>query len=81
MKIGFIGLGIMGAPMALHLIKAGHQLYYVKRGKPHPDIAASNASACANSKEVAQQADIVDTAVAAGVEDVAGHDATAGVDS
>ena len=59
MKIGFIGLGIMGAPMALHLIKAGHQLYYVKRGKPHPDIAASNAIACANSKEVAQQADIV----------------------
>ena len=59
MKIGFIGLGIMGAPMALHLIKAGHQLYYVKRGKPHPDIAASNAIACANSKEVAQQADVV----------------------
>jgi 3-hydroxyisobutyrate dehydrogenase-like beta-hydroxyacid dehydrogenase len=27
MKIGFIGLGIMGAPMALHLVDAGHQLY------------------------------------------------------
>ena len=27
MKIGFIGLGIMGAPMALHLIAAGHQVF------------------------------------------------------
>ena len=27
MNLGFIGLGIMGAPMALHLIEAGHQLY------------------------------------------------------
>ena len=27
MKIGFIGLGIMGAPMALHLIDAGHELF------------------------------------------------------
>ena len=27
LKLGFIGLGIMGAPMAAHLIKAGHQLF------------------------------------------------------
>jgi len=27
MKIGFIGTGIMGRPMALNLIKAGHELY------------------------------------------------------
>ena len=59
MKIGFIGLGIMGAPMALHLINAGHQLYYARRGKPHPDIAASSAIACANGKEVAEQAEVV----------------------
>ncbi len=59
MKIGFIGLGIMGAPMALHLINAGHQLYYVKRSKVSPDIAASTAIACTNGKEIAQQADIV----------------------
>ncbi|MGD9832419.1 MAG: NAD(P)-binding domain-containing protein, partial [Piscinibacter sp.] len=30
-KIGFIGLGIMGAPMALHLIQAGHQLFVYTR--------------------------------------------------
>ncbi|HKX94756.1 MAG TPA: NAD(P)-binding domain-containing protein, partial [Methylibium sp.] len=27
MKLGFIGLGIMGAPMALHLVNAGHTLF------------------------------------------------------
>ncbi len=31
MKIGFIGLGIMGAPMALHLVAAGHQLLRQER--------------------------------------------------
>ncbi len=59
MNIGFIGLGIMGAPMALHLINAGHQLYYVQRARTHADIAHSKAIACANGKEVAQQADVI----------------------
>ena len=63
MNIGFIGLGIMGAPMALHLVNAGHQLYYVKRSKVNAEIAASNAVACANGKEVAQRAEIVITMV------------------
>ena len=37
MKIGFVGLGIMGHPMALNLIKGGHQLYvYGKRTLPCP---------------------------------------------
>lgn len=59
MKIGFIGLGIMGAPMALHLINAGHELSYVKRSKVNADIAASNAKGLATAKEVAQQSDVV----------------------
>ena len=59
MKIGFIGLGIMGAPMALHLVNAGHQLYYVKRAKVNAEVAASNAVACATAKEVAQQAEVI----------------------
>jgi len=63
MNIGFIGLGIMGAPMALHLVNAGHQLYYVKRSKVNAEIAASNAVACASGKEVAQRAEIVITMV------------------
>nr|WP_256354190.1 2-hydroxy-3-oxopropionate reductase [Variovorax sp. dw_308] len=59
MKIGFIGLGIMGAPMAMHLVNAGHQLYYVKRSKVNAEIAASNAVACASAREVAQQAEVI----------------------
>ena len=61
MNIGFIGLGIMGAPMALHLVNAGHQIYYVKRAKVAADIAASSAIACPSGKAVAQKADIVIT--------------------
>ena len=63
LKLGFIGLGIMGAPMALHLIQAGHQLFVFTHGKLHPEIAASNAKQCASAKAVAQQADIVFTMV------------------
>jgi 2-hydroxy-3-oxopropionate reductase len=59
MKIGFIGLGIMGAPMALHLVNAGHELTYVKRSKVNADIAASSAKGVATAKEVAQAADVV----------------------
>lgn len=59
MKIGFIGLGIMGAPMALHLVNAGHELSYVKRSKVNADIAASSAKGLATAKEVAQQSDVV----------------------
>ena len=63
MKIGFIGLGIMGAPIALHLVNAGHELFYVKRSKVNADIAASKAVACASAKEVAQQAEVIITMV------------------
>ena len=37
-KIGFIGLGIMGTPMAGHLLRGGHELYLhdVKPGKSWP---------------------------------------------
>ena len=45
--------------MALHLVNAGHQLYYVQRSKVNAGIAASNAIACASAKEVAQQAEVV----------------------
>ena len=59
LKLGFIGLGIMGAPMAGHLIKAGHQLFVFTHGKLSAEIAATNAKACASATEVAQHADIV----------------------
>ena len=57
MKLGFIGLGIMGAPMAGHLLAAGHSLFVHSR-RPLPP-ALQGAVACANASAVAQQADIV----------------------
>ena len=42
LKIGFIGLGTMGAPMAGQLIKAGHLLFVCSRGKIRPEIAETN---------------------------------------
>ena len=63
LKIGFIGLGIMGTPMAGHLLKAGHQLYVFTRGKMPEDIAQSQATQCADAKGVAQHADIIITMV------------------
>ncbi|HUG23988.1 2-hydroxy-3-oxopropionate reductase [Piscinibacter sp.] len=59
LKIGFIGLGIMGAPMAGHLIKAGHQLFVYTLGKLPPAIAESSATVCTHARGVAQRADIV----------------------
>jgi 2-hydroxy-3-oxopropionate reductase len=59
LKLGFIGLGIMGAPMAGHLIKAGHRLFVATRGRLHPDIAGSSATVCSSAKGVAERADIV----------------------
>jgi 2-hydroxy-3-oxopropionate reductase len=56
-KLGFIGLGIMGAPMAGHLLEAGHQLFVHTRGKVRPEVAA--ATVCKSGREVAEQADIV----------------------
>jgi 2-hydroxy-3-oxopropionate reductase len=63
MKLGFIGLGIMGAPMALHLVNAGHQLFVHTRGALPESVAASSAVPCASATEVARQADIVFTMV------------------
>ncbi|MEO8124932.1 MAG: 2-hydroxy-3-oxopropionate reductase, partial [Burkholderiales bacterium] len=59
LKLGFIGLGIMGAPMAGHLAKAGHTLFVTTRSKVSAEIAASGATVCKNAKAVAEQADIV----------------------
>jgi 2-hydroxy-3-oxopropionate reductase len=57
MKLGFIGLGIMGTPMAQHLLDAGHELFVRTRSKVPAALAA--ATACASSADVAHAADIV----------------------
>jgi len=58
-NLGFIGLGIMGTPMAGHLAKAGHRLFVHTRSKPRAEIVESGATMCANAREVAQRADVV----------------------
>lgn len=63
LNLGFIGLGIMGAPMCGHLIKAGHQLYVTTRSKVPEAIASTNAVVCKSAKEVAEKADIIFTMV------------------
>jgi 2-hydroxy-3-oxopropionate reductase len=59
MKLGFIGLGIMGSPRALHLIADGHQLFVNTVGPLPEAIAGSSAQACAHAAEVTRHADIV----------------------
>ena len=59
LRIGFIGLGIMGAPMCGHLIAAGHTLFVHKRGALPPEIAATTAQRCAHAREVAERADVI----------------------
>ncbi len=58
-KVGFIGLGIMGAPMAGHLQAGGHQLFALTHHKVPEALVAGGAKVCANGKEVAQNADII----------------------
>ena len=57
-NVGFIGLGIMGKPMASNLIKGGHTLYLMSRSGVPQELTTAGGKACANAKEVAQKADI-----------------------
>ena len=59
LKIGFVGLGIMGTPMAGHLIAAGHQLFVFTLGKMPESVAGSRATQCVTARGVAERADVV----------------------
>src|SRR5215204_4742917 len=60
--IGFIGLGIMGKPMARNLIKAGYELQLHNRSRaPVDELSKEGAQAAANSKEVVARAEIIIT--------------------
>ncbi len=64
MKIGFIGLGIMGRPIALNLRKAGHALWvYARRADAMKPLVEAGATACASPKDVAVNADVIITMV------------------
>ena len=59
LQLGFIGLGIMGTPMAGHLLKAGHALFVHTRSKLSAELAAGGATVCATARAVAERADTV----------------------
>jgi 2-hydroxy-3-oxopropionate reductase len=63
-KIGFIGLGIMGAPMAGHLLDAGYTVVTTDHRSPPPaDLVAKGLKTVSGNRAVAQAADIVVTMV------------------
>ena len=60
MKIGYIGIGVMGRPMAGNLLKAGHSLYIHNRTAAKCDsLAARGATVCASPAEVARNAEVI----------------------
>ena len=62
MKIGFIGLGIMGKPMAKNLLKAGYALTVTSHKQSDIDILiAAGAAGVATSREVAERSDVIIT--------------------
>jgi len=62
MNIGFIGLGIMGKPMAKHVLKAGYPLFvYNLSPQSVEELTQLGANACKSPKEVAEAADIIIT--------------------
>lgn len=60
MNIGFIGLGIMGRPMALNLLQAGHPLWvHARRPAMMTPLTDAGATGCESAAQVAAHADIV----------------------
>ena len=61
-KVGFIGLGIMGAPMAHNLIEAGYELVVYNRPPEKAEkLAGEGAEVVDSYKEVAEQCDVIIT--------------------
>ncbi len=60
-KIGFIGLGIMGKPMALNLVKAGYSLVVSDKNKASGELVQAGAQSLSTNKAIAEQCDIVIT--------------------
>lgn len=58
-EIGFIGIGIMGTPMAGHLVAAGHRVHAWSRSKPAAALAAAGLQPCDSPRSVAAHAEVV----------------------
>ncbi len=61
MNIGFIGLGIMGKPMASHLIKGGHTLYLHSRSGVPEELIILGGRACSSPGQVAKNSTVIIT--------------------
>ena len=59
-KLGFIGVGIMGKPMASHLLAAGHRVHVCDLlSEPVKELCSKGAVACSCCKEIAQESDVI----------------------
>ena len=64
MNLAFIGLGIMGRPMALHLIRGGHAMWvYARRAQAMQPLVDAGAVACASPADAARGAEVIFTMV------------------
>ncbi|WP_374680638.1 NAD(P)-dependent oxidoreductase [Accumulibacter sp.] len=69
MHIGFIGLGVMGRPMALNLLRGGHQLaLWARRPETLAPLLAAGAVGCATPAAVGQRSEVVFTMLTAGAD-------------
>ena len=60
MKVGFVGLGVMGLPMAGHLLAAGHELaVWVRRSESAAPLVAAGARLCATPAQLAAECEVV----------------------
>jgi 2-hydroxy-3-oxopropionate reductase len=62
-KIGFIGLGIMGRPMAGHLLAGGHELFVLQASRQSAALVEAGAKSCADAASLATVSDIIITMV------------------
>ena len=60
-KIGFIGLGIMGKPMSLHILSGGHPLMVLETSREAKTLAAEGATLARTPKDIAEKCDVVIT--------------------
>lgn len=60
-NIGFIGLGIMGKPMVLNLLKAGFSVYVLEKSAAANEVKSSGAKLCASPKLLAESVETIMT--------------------
>jgi 2-hydroxy-3-oxopropionate reductase len=59
MNVGFVGLGIMGRPMARNLLRGGHALHLFSRSGVPAELVAEGGRACGSGREVGERAEVI----------------------